>query len=127
MRVPAGTCVLTDAKIGVGEADVPDRSNQWIDISITPAEPPADAPARKLLVNADIGVGHLQIDNADRGLHVKRGRADRTLIVAGLATIALGALLLLDRTGVIDVRFDYMVPAVLAAVGAVLLAAGLFE
>lgn len=58
---------------------------------------------------------------------MKHGRADRTLIVAGLATVALGALLLLDRTGVIDVRFDYMVPAVLAAVGAVLLAAGLFE
>jgi hypothetical protein len=58
---------------------------------------------------------------------MKRGRADRTLIVAGLATIVLGALLLLDRTGVVDVRFDYMLPAVLAAVGAVLLAAGLFE
>lgn len=58
---------------------------------------------------------------------MKRGRADRTLIVAGLATVALGTLLLLDRTGVVDVRFDYMLPAVLAAVGAVLLAAGLFE
>ena len=58
---------------------------------------------------------------------MKRGRADRTLIVAGLATIALGTLLLLDRTGVVDVRFDYMLPAVLAAVGAVLLAAGLLE
>ena len=58
---------------------------------------------------------------------MKRGRADRTLIVAGLATVALGGLLLLDRTGVIDVRFDYMLPAVLAAVGAVLLAAGLYE
>ena len=58
---------------------------------------------------------------------MRRGRADRTLIVAGLATVALGGLLLLDRTGVIDVRFDYMLPAVLAAVGAVLLAAGLFE
>ena len=56
-----------------------------------------------------------------------RGRADRTLIVAGLATVALGGLLLLDRTGVIDVRVDYMLPAVLAAVGAVLLAAGLYE
>jgi hypothetical protein len=56
---------------------------------------------------------------------VKERRADRTLIVAGLATIALGTLFLLDRTGVIDVRFDYMLPAVLAAVGAVLLAAGL--
>jgi hypothetical protein len=56
---------------------------------------------------------------------MNRRRADRTLIVAGLATVVLGALLLLDRTGVVDVRFDYMLPAVLAAVGAVLLAAGL--
>ena len=58
---------------------------------------------------------------------MKRGRADRTLIVAGLVTVALGTLLLLDRTDVLNVRFDYMVPAVLAAIGAVLLAAGLFE
>jgi len=58
---------------------------------------------------------------------VKRGRADRTLIVAGLATVALGTLLLLDRTHVIDVQFDYMLPAVLAAFGAVLLVAGLSE
>jgi hypothetical protein len=55
---------------------------------------------------------------------MKERRADRTLIAAGLAAIALGTLLLLDRTGVLDVRFDYLVPAVLAAVGAVLLAAG---
>jgi hypothetical protein len=58
---------------------------------------------------------------------MKRGRADRTLIVAGLATVALGTLLLLDRTRVIDVRFDYLLPALLAAIGAVLLAAGLLE
>jgi uncharacterized membrane protein YidH (DUF202 family) len=58
---------------------------------------------------------------------VRRGRADRTLIVAGLATTALGALLLLDQTGVIDVRFAYMAPAVLAAVGVVLLVAGLSD
>jgi uncharacterized membrane protein YidH (DUF202 family) len=58
---------------------------------------------------------------------VKRRRADRTLIVAGLATVALGALLLLDRTGTIDVRFNYMFPALLAAVGVVLLVAGLSE
>ena len=58
---------------------------------------------------------------------MKRRRADRTLIVAGLATVALGALLLLDRTGTIDVRFNYMLPAVLAAIGAVLVSAGLGE
>jgi hypothetical protein len=58
---------------------------------------------------------------------MRRGRADRTLIVAGLTAIALGTLLLLDRTGTIDVRFDYMLPAVLAAAGAVLVVAGLSE
>jgi hypothetical protein len=58
---------------------------------------------------------------------VRSGRADRTLIAAGLATIVLGVLLLLDRTDVIDVHFDYMLPALLAAVGAVLLVAGLTE
>lgn len=57
----------------------------------------------------------------------RRRRADRTLIVAGLATMALGTLLLLDRAETIDVRFDYMLPAVLAAIGVVLLVAGLWK
>jgi len=56
---------------------------------------------------------------------MRRGRVDRTLVVAGLATIALGALLLLDRLGSIDLRFDYLAPAILAAVGLVLITAGL--
>jgi len=56
---------------------------------------------------------------------VRRGRADRTLIVAGLAVIALGTLFLLDRLSVIDIRFDYAAPAVLAALGVVLVTAGL--
>ena len=34
-------------------------------------------------------------------------------------------MLLLDRTGVIELRFGYALPAVLACVGAILLAAGL--
>jgi len=58
---------------------------------------------------------------------MSRRRADRTLVAAGVATIALGALLLLDRLGVIDLRFGYTAPAVLAAFGAVLLTAGLSE
>ena len=52
---------------------------------------------------------------------------DPASLAAGLVICALGTLLLLDRTDVLNVRFDYMVPAVLAAIGAVLLAAGLFE
>jgi hypothetical protein len=58
---------------------------------------------------------------------MRRGRADRMLIAAGFAAIALGGLSLLDRTDVIDIGFDYMLPAVFAAVGFVLLAAGLSE
>ena len=56
---------------------------------------------------------------------MSRGRVDRSLVAAGLAAIALGALTLLDRLGIVDVRFDYMLPAVLAAVGVVLLVTGL--
>jgi hypothetical protein len=53
------------------------------------------------------------------------GRPDRVTLVAGLAISGLGVLLLLDRTGVIELRFGYGLPAVLACVGAILLAAGL--
>jgi uncharacterized membrane protein YidH (DUF202 family) len=56
---------------------------------------------------------------------MSRRRADRTLIAAGLVTIALGALFLLDRLEIVDVRFGYAMPAVLAAVGIVLLVAGM--
>ena len=52
-------------------------------------------------------------------------RPDRLSLVAGLAICGLGVLLLLDRTGVIELRFGYALPAILACVGAILLAAGL--
>ncbi len=50
---------------------------------------------------------------------------DRVSLVAGLAVCGLGVLLLLDRTDVIDLNFAYGLPAILACVGAILLAAGL--
>jgi hypothetical protein len=52
-------------------------------------------------------------------------RVDRTSLVAGLAISVAGGVLLLDRTGAIDLRFGYAAPLVIAAVGAILLAAGL--
>jgi hypothetical protein len=52
-------------------------------------------------------------------------RLDHLSLVAGLAICGLGVLLLLDRTGVIELRFGYTLPAVLACVGAILLTAGL--
>jgi hypothetical protein len=58
---------------------------------------------------------------------VRGRRPDRTLIAAGLATAALGALFLLDQLKVVDLRFGYTFPAVLVALGAVLLTAGLSE
>jgi hypothetical protein len=52
-------------------------------------------------------------------------RLDRTSLVAGLVTTVAGVVLLLDRAGTIDVKFGYGLPLLIAAVGAVLLAAGL--
>jgi hypothetical protein len=54
-----------------------------------------------------------------------RRRPDRVSLVAGLAICGLGVLLLLDRAGAIELGFAYGAPAVLACVGAILLAAGL--
>jgi cell wall-active antibiotic response 4TMS protein YvqF len=50
---------------------------------------------------------------------------DWTSLVAGLALIGLGGLFLLDRVESVDLRFGYLWPALLAAFGAILLAAGL--
>ena len=52
-------------------------------------------------------------------------RLDRTSLVAGIAVTLCGVVLLLDRTGAIDLRFSYAGPLMIAAVGAILLAAGL--
>jgi hypothetical protein len=42
-----------------------------------------------------------------------------------MVILVLGAVLLLDRLGVLDLRFDTVAPIVCAAVGAILLATGL--
>ena len=46
-------------------------------------------------------------------------------VVAGLVLVALGAVLLLDRLEVLDLRFGSLAPIACAAVGAILLALGL--
>jgi hypothetical protein len=50
---------------------------------------------------------------------------DWTSLAAGLVLIGLGGLFLLDRVGALDLRFGYLWPALLAAVGAILLVGGL--
>lgn len=52
-------------------------------------------------------------------------RADLTSVVAGAAVIALGALLLLDAVGTVELRFGVLGPAACAALGAILLASGM--
>jgi len=52
-------------------------------------------------------------------------RPDLPALVAGLAILALGALLLLDRVDALELRFGVLAPAFLAVCGAILLATGL--
>jgi hypothetical protein len=52
-------------------------------------------------------------------------RLDRTSLVAGLVITVTGVVLLLDQLDTIDVRFGYGLPLLIAAVGAILLVAGL--
>jgi hypothetical protein len=48
-----------------------------------------------------------------------------TILLAGIAVLALGVLLVLGADGAIDLRFAYMAPALVGALGAILLASGL--
>jgi hypothetical protein len=50
---------------------------------------------------------------------------DRTSLVAGVAIVLPAIILLLDRLEVIDLKFGYAAPLLIAAVGSILLAAGL--
>jgi hypothetical protein len=50
---------------------------------------------------------------------------DWTSLTAGLVLMGLGTLFLLDRVEAVDLRFGYLWPALLAALGVVLLTAGL--
>jgi hypothetical protein len=48
-----------------------------------------------------------------------------TVLLTGIAVFALGVLLVLDADGAIDLRFAYMAPVLVGALGAILLASGL--
>jgi hypothetical protein len=48
-----------------------------------------------------------------------------TVLLSGIAILALGGLLVLDADGVIDLGFAYMAPVLVGALGAILLASGL--
>jgi hypothetical protein len=50
---------------------------------------------------------------------------DITVLLTGVAVFALGVLLVLDADGTIDLRFAYMAPMLVGALGAIMLASGL--
>jgi hypothetical protein len=52
-------------------------------------------------------------------------RPDPASVVAGIAVLALGVLLLLDASGTLDLRFGVLAPVACAATGAILLASGM--
>jgi hypothetical protein len=52
-------------------------------------------------------------------------KPDPTSVVAGIAVLALGVLLLLDAGGTLDLRFKVLAPVACAATGAILLASGM--
>ena len=54
-----------------------------------------------------------------------RRSPDPTSLVAGIAVLALGVLLLLDASGTLDLRFGVLAPVACAAMGAILLASGM--
>jgi BRCT domain type II-containing protein len=56
-------------------------------------------------------------------VHVKR--LDRTSLVAGVVIVITGVILLLDRLDAIDLQLGYGGPLLVAALGAILLTAGL--
>ncbi|HEX6388782.1 MAG TPA: hypothetical protein VFZ89_05040 [Solirubrobacteraceae bacterium] len=56
---------------------------------------------------------------------MKGREIDVTSLAGGVVLIILGVLILLDRTGEIDLTFAALWPLLVGAVGAVLLAAGL--
>ncbi|HEV3376734.1 MAG TPA: hypothetical protein VG126_05590 [Thermoleophilaceae bacterium] len=56
---------------------------------------------------------------------MRAARPDVRALVAGLALLALGGLLLLDALGALDLTFGLFAPVACAAAGAILLANGL--
>ena len=52
-------------------------------------------------------------------------RIDTVALPSGVAVLLLGTLLLLDQAGTIELTFAYLLPALTAALGVVLLASGL--
>jgi phage shock protein PspC (stress-responsive transcriptional regulator) len=58
VHVPDGACVTTAARVGAGAVDLPDRApSHGFDLDV-----PAAPGGARLVVKADVGIGHVQVD-----------------------------------------------------------------
>ncbi len=64
LAVPTDVCVATDARIGMGEAKVLGRSNAGVDVTFE-EHPVARPSASRLVLDAQIGLGALEVRDAD--------------------------------------------------------------
>ena len=60
LYVPANACVSSDVQIGVGAADVLDRGSDGVDVNYL-EDSPAPAGRPKLHIDADVGVGVIEV------------------------------------------------------------------
>jgi phage shock protein PspC (stress-responsive transcriptional regulator) len=73
--VPDDVCVATDARLGMGGVDVFDRDGGGVDVDFLDQETPA-AGATELVLDAQIGIGHLDVRTTDPDDHFE-GFRDR--------------------------------------------------
>ena len=149
--VPDDVCVATDARVGMGATSVFDRDQRRRRRRRGARTPTPRAGASRLLVDADIGLGHLDIrktgpdreywddeDNWDEGgcerLDEHRPREQHRLcgVVPTSPRSSPGIALDRVRRGAprrrgrrVALSFEALAPIVCAVVGAILLAAGL--
>jgi phage shock protein PspC (stress-responsive transcriptional regulator) len=64
VRVPSDACVVTRGEIGVGAADVPARLDEGVNLDLDHGSPALGGAT--IVLDADIGVGHLQVDQPAR-------------------------------------------------------------
>ena len=75
VRVPEDACVSSDVEIGVGHAEVLDRTSDGVDVAFAQTAAPA-AGAKQLHLDADIGIGALEVRRGDEPLYDRDWRND---------------------------------------------------
>jgi phage shock protein PspC (stress-responsive transcriptional regulator)/predicted membrane protein len=68
VRVPEDACVSSDVEIGVGHAEVLDRASDGVDVAFAQTASPAPG-ARQLHLDADVGIGALDVRRGDQPLY----------------------------------------------------------